>query len=98
MSLWLRGDRAGQIDEKGCVRVWEIQAPGSLEHAVQHQAASRPQWLETVCSLDGRAALRFDGKDDFLHLPWLRIGRRTTVILVAENADQTATGRCDCDL
>ena len=30
--------------------------------------------------------------DDFLHLPWLRFGAETTVILVADNSAQTDEG------
>ena len=89
MLLWLRADWLGELDETGGVRVWENQAPGATGHAVQGESSGRPQWIGSVQSLGRQPALEFDGKDDFLHLPWLRIGSQTTVILVAENTKQT---------
>jgi hypothetical protein len=92
MAVWLRADRAGKVDETGGVRVWENRAPGAIGHAVQDEVARRPRSISSVPSLGGQPALEFDGKDDFLHLPWLRIGSQTTVILVAENTEQSEGG------
>ena len=84
MALWLRADRAGKVDENAGVRVWENRAAAAIGHAVQDEVVRRPRRIPSVASLGGQPALEFDGKDDFLHLPWLRIGSQTTVILVAE--------------
>ena len=48
----------------------------------------RPRRVEPVASLAGRPALQFDGQDDFLHLPRLRIGSQTTVILSQRTASR----------
>lgn len=92
LLLWLRADRPGQRDESGAIGVWENQAPGSPLDASQGEASRRPRWTAPIGSLGGQPTVEFDGRDDFLHLPWLRIGARATVIVVAEKAEQTAGG------
>ena len=92
LQLWLRADQAGELDQSGQVATWANRAPGATQRAVQSQASWRPQWLRAVAELRDQPALEFDGKDDFLHLPWLQIGPRTTLFLVAENAAQTEGG------
>ena len=92
LLLWLRADHPGQRDESNRVEIWKNHALGSLGHATQSQPLRRPTWVASLESLGGQAALKFDGKDDFLHLPWLKIGTGTTVFIVAENTAQTAGG------
>jgi len=92
MLLWLQADRPGQRDEANGVEAWENHAPGTPQPAMQSEPERRPRWGASVESLGGHAALSFDGKDDFLHLPWLRVGAHATVIMVAENTEQTAGG------
>nr|QIJ31395.1 hypothetical protein [uncultured organism] len=92
MLLWLRADRVGQPDESNGVEVWQNHAPGTPRHAIQSKPEWRPRWVPTVESLGGQAVLVFDGKDDFLHVPWLTIGAHATVFIVAENSEQTAGG------
>ena len=92
MQLWLAADNVPERDANDGVGMWTNQAPGTSHHAVQQDVARRPKWRDSVSSLGGQPALEFDGKDDFLHLPWLTIGSQTTVILVAENTEQTEGG------
>lgn len=92
MLLWLHADRPAELDRSGGMATWENRAPGAAKHATQELPASRPRWVKTVPSLGGRPALQFDGNDDFLRLPWLRLGARTTVVFVAENTRQTPGG------
>ncbi len=92
LMLWLRADQPGELDDAGHVATWKNHAPASDQHAYQSHPDWRPRWIESVGSLGGQPALEFDGVDDFLHLPWLRIGAETTVILVAENSAQTDGG------
>ena len=92
MLLWLRADRVGTLDESNGVERWENHAPGTPRHAMQSEPERRPRWVSSVEPLGGRAVLVFDGKDDFLHVPWLNIGTHATVFMVAENVAQTAGG------
>jgi hypothetical protein len=92
LQLWLRADQPGKVDESGGVAVWQNGAPNAGQHAEQPVPSRRPRWIESASSLGGRPALEFDGRDDFLHMPWLEIGADATVILVAENCEQTEGG------
>ena len=92
LSLWLRADECGPLDEAGRVAAWKNHAREGGGDATQAEPGRRPLWEEHVAGLGGRPALRFDGKDDFLHLPWLKLGSEVTVILVAEDAEQTEGG------
>ncbi len=89
LSLWLRADRAVERDASQAVAAWNNRAPNASLHALQDKAANRPRWVASVVSLAGQPALEFDGQDDFLHLPGLKLGAQTTLFLVAENAPQT---------
>jgi hypothetical protein len=67
LVLWLRAD-AGVLHSNGLVYAWADQAPdlGGANDAAA-SGASRPAYLPDA--LGGRAALRFDGADDFLAVP-----------------------------
>lgn len=92
LQLWLRADARGDRDGSGAIATWENSAPGAAGHAAQSVASRCPRWIRSVPSIAGQPAVEFDGKDDYLDLPWLRIGERATMYVVAENAEQTAGG------
>lgn len=92
LRLWLRADAGGDRDGSGAIATWENRAPGAVGHAGQSVASRRPRWIRSIASIAGQPAVEFDGRDDYLDLPWLRIGSRATVYVVAENAAQTAGG------
>ncbi len=92
LLLWLRADAPGDRDGSDAIATWENRAPGAPGNAAQPAAGRRPRWIRSVPSIGGQAAVEFDGKDDFLDVPWLKIGPRATVYAVAENAAQTPGG------
>jgi len=92
LSLWLRADQHAERAKSAAVETWENGAPAAAGDALQGDPVRRPRWIRSVDSLGGKPAVEFDGEDDYLHVPWLRVGPRATVYVVAENAEQTAGG------
>ena len=92
MLLWLQADCPGELDEAGGVKLWENHAPEISEDALQCEAVRRPRRIGSVSSLGGQPAVQFDGKDDFLHLPWLVLGRRRRRSSLPKTREQTTGG------
>lgn len=66
LEIWLRAD-AGVTTESGGVSRWEDQAGGD-HNATQGTATARPTLLASA--VNGLPAVRFDGNDDFLSVPF----------------------------
>ena len=95
MVAWFRADsglagRHGTPPRNGeSVARWDNRVP-SAPHCEQPLAAQQPQFVSTAAG--GLPALRFDGKDDFLHnttASLLESGAPRTVIVVGQVADDT---------
>jgi hypothetical protein len=65
LLLWLRADGGVKTDRAG-VAIWGDHS-GNDNHATQPIEDFQPSLVEDA--FNGRPALRFDGKDDFLQLP-----------------------------
>lgn len=68
LVLWLSADKEITKDAGGRVSRWE-DLSGKGNHAVQEQLANRPQWKVDIGG--EKAALEFDGVDDWLAVPSL---------------------------
>ncbi len=64
MVLWLQAGGGAETDTQGRLQRWRDQSKAG-NHATQETADARP----TVVEDGGRAAVRFDGADDWLALP-----------------------------
>ena len=61
LKIWFKADVGIPADARRCVSSWQ-DASGNV--LAQTKAAAQPLWVENA--LNGKPALRFDGKDDFL--------------------------------
>jgi hypothetical protein len=71
LGLWLRADKGVQLDDQGRVMFWRDQSPMTTDHLHKHDASQadlskRPLFQSQ--GIHGRAALKFDGKDDYLNI------------------------------
>ena len=71
LVLWLRAEDGVQTDDMGGVMFWQDRSPVSIEGLLPHDASqakveARPKRIANA--INGRPALRFDGKQHFMHL------------------------------
>jgi len=92
MLVWLRADAPGDIGAMDTLPRWKNLSDKASGDATQSDPKRRPRRIAQVDGLAGQPAIEFDGVDDFMDLPWLRLGVETTLFLVAENAPQTTGG------
>jgi hypothetical protein len=85
LALWLSADVAVATDDRGRVVTWPDIIYGdnlSAEDAVQGDEEARPKLVRDA--LNGHAAVRFDGKSDFLLTTPLETTDDQTVLLVCQ--------------
>ena len=93
LGLWLRADKAIQLDDQGRVMFWGDQAPSSPDHLHKHdasQAIASKRPLFQPQGIHGNPAVTFDGKDDFLNLVGQAIWKPHFSIVAV--VSQTSTG------
>lgn len=93
LKLWLRADAGIVTNSSGGVIAWNDQS-GSFHNASQDDATAAPQWLAGA-AVNGNPALRFDGVNDSLSVPYapdLAITGDLSTFFVAE-IDDFATYR-----
>ncbi len=71
LALWLRADEGVQLDKDQGVMFWKDGAGSTVDGLHPHDGSQfnpvkRPRLIPRA--IQGKAAIRFDGKDDFLHL------------------------------
>jgi hypothetical protein len=66
LKLWLRGDYGITLDGSGYVSTWLDQS-GNGNHASQSISTNRPSVVPN--QMAGKAAIKFDGANDFLQTP-----------------------------
>ncbi|MEO2022894.1 MAG: DUF1549 and DUF1553 domain-containing protein, partial [Pirellulaceae bacterium] len=71
LSLWLRADEGLQLDKDQGVMFWKDRAGSTVDGLHPHDGSQlnslkRPRLVANA--IQGKPAIRFDGKDDFLHL------------------------------
>ncbi len=71
LALWLKADNGIQLDKDGGVMFWKDSSGSSLDGLHPHDGSQfnpirRPRLVPNV--IQDRPVIRFDGKDDFLHL------------------------------
>jgi len=71
LALWLKADHGLQIDKDGGVQFWKDSSGSSIDGLHPHDSsqsdpAKRPRLVAKA--IGERPVIRFDGKDDFLHL------------------------------
>lgn len=86
LVLWLDAEEPGDaISGTGELRVWKNRAAPESRSAGQPRQESQPRLLDA----GGRKVVRFDGDDDFLHLPWLLLDRDFSLFVVVAPEKQT---------
>jgi len=93
LGLWLRADKGVQLDDQGRVMFWRDQAPSTTDHLHKHDAsqatlANRPLFQSQ--GIHKNAAIKFDGKDDFLNLAGQAIWKPQFSIIAV--VSQSSTG------
>ena len=71
LALWLKADNGLQLDKDGGVMFWKDSSGSSIDGLHPHDGSQfdpikRPRLIASA--IQDRPAIRFDGKDDFLHL------------------------------
>ena len=71
LVLWLKADNGLQLDKDGGVMFWKDSSGSSIDGLHPHDGSQlnpikRPRLVASA--IQDRPAIRFDGKDDFLHL------------------------------
>ncbi|MDE0737162.1 MAG: DUF1549 and DUF1553 domain-containing protein, partial [Pirellulaceae bacterium] len=71
LSLWLRADEGLQLDKDQGVMFWKDRSGSTVDGLHPHDGSQfnplkRPRLVANA--IQGKPAIRFDGKDDFLHL------------------------------
>jgi hypothetical protein len=89
LVLWLKADADLEVDEQGRVRAWRDQS-GRSHHTEQSDATRRPQLVADV--INGRPAVRFDGKRSFLHVAGQVLASQRFTILAVVNDTAGAGG------
>jgi len=94
LGLWLRADKGVQLDDQGRVMFWRDQAPNSTDHLHKHDAsqatlANRPLFQSQ--GIHKNAAIKFDGKDDFLNLAGQAIWKPHFSIIAVVSQSSTGT-------
>ena len=89
LALWLKADNGLQIDKDGGVMFWKDSSGSSIDGLHPHDgsqfnASKRPRLVAKVIA--GRPVIRFDGKDDFLHLAGVPLwGQDFSLFVVASD-------------
>jgi len=90
LQLHLQADRIVALRDGDPVEIWPDQS-GRHRDAVQDTSSQRPTYK--AAALNGSAAVRFDGVDDWLSFPEIA-GMRTVFWVLKEDANATANWRC----
>lgn len=82
LVLWLDASQVTGLTDGAAVSAWP-DASGRAHHATQASAANRPTYRSAA--LSGKAAMRFDGSDDYLRIAGTIVGgtQARTVFFVA---------------
>jgi hypothetical protein len=94
LGLWLRADKGLQLDDQGRVMFWRDQSPMTTDHLHKHDAsqatfANRPLFQSQ--GVHGKAAVKFDGKDDFLNIAGQAIWKPHFSIIAVVSQSSTGT-------
>jgi hypothetical protein len=94
LGLWLQADKGVQLDDQGRVMFWQDQSPSTTDHLHKHDAsqaalANRPLFQSR--GLQGKATIKFDGKDDFLNIAGQAIWKPHFSIIAVVSQSSTGT-------
>lgn len=89
MVLWLDADTGIAVDSNGRVADWADRSH-ARNHASQQQIQNQP--ILKTQQLHNKPAVVFDGKNDYLQIPDLKIPRDTTIFIVSQDIEQRPGG------